>query len=192
MAKHGIAESTKLYGCMNVSFVADEDIDNGSIVAISDLAEGYTDVYKAKQPTKEDSVFIVIHPMYGYEDVRESEKNEDNYTNEAGKIFRTYELKPNRKFKVSSDMIKLEGGSTPLAKGQYVVPSGDSYLLTAVTDKPTDSAFVGIIETIEDSGFPYFGSSKGVKVDGMGYTFDTRVTKVKIRVISNSAGVSKN
>lgn len=26
MAKHGIAESTKLHGCMNVSFVATEDV----------------------------------------------------------------------------------------------------------------------------------------------------------------------
>ena len=33
MAKHGIFESTKLNGCMNVSFVADVDVDNGSIVA---------------------------------------------------------------------------------------------------------------------------------------------------------------
>lgn len=36
MAKHGIAESTKLQGCMNVSFVATEDVDNGSIVAMVD------------------------------------------------------------------------------------------------------------------------------------------------------------
>lgn len=192
MTKHGVAESTKLYGCMNVSFIADEDIDNGSIVAIDDtgLAEGYTDVYKAKKPQKTDNIYIVIHPVYGYDDRFESEKNEDNYTNKAGLPFRTYELKRDRKFKVSSDMIKLKGGETPLAVGQYVIPSEDSYKLVATDVKPTDSNFVGIIETIENTGFPYFGSSKGVKVDDMGYTIDTRITKVKIRVIKNSDTVS--
>ena len=56
MAKHGIAESTKLQGCMNVSFVATEDVDNGSIVANGGLATGYTDVYNASKPTKTEKV----------------------------------------------------------------------------------------------------------------------------------------
>ena len=60
MAKHGIAESTKLYGCMNVSFVSTEDVDNGSIVANGGLATGYTDVYTASKPAKRDKVYVVI------------------------------------------------------------------------------------------------------------------------------------
>ena len=123
MAKHGIAESTKLYGCMNVSFVSTEDVDNGSIVANGGLATGYTDVYTASKPDVDDKVYIVIHPVYGYDERLEEEKNEDNYTNEAGKPFRAYELKTDRKFKVSSDMITPIDGSTPLAVGQYIVPS---------------------------------------------------------------------
>ncbi len=184
MAKHGIAESTKLYGCMNVSFVATEDVDNGSIVANGGLATGYTDVYVASKPTVNDKVYVVIHPVYGYDDRLEEDKNEDNYTNEAGKIFRTYELKTDRKFKVSSDMITPIDASTPVAVGQYVVPDGTYKLAASATD-PGTSKFVGIVESVEETGFPYFGSSKGVKTSDMGYVLDTRIVKVKIRVIKN-------
>lgn len=191
MAKHGIAESTKLYGCMNVSFVATENIDNGSIVANGGLADGYTDVYTASKPTTDDKVYIVIHPVYGYDERLEEEKNEDNYTNKAGKPFRTYELKADRKFKVSSDMItpatETKDNTTTdieLAKGQYVVADG-TYKLAATTTAPTDAKFVGIIETIEETGFPYFGSSVGVQTSDMGYALDTSIVKVKIRVIKN-------
>ena len=184
MAKHGIAESTKLQGCMNVSFIATEDIDNGSIVANGGLATGYSDVYTANKPTKNDSVYIVIHSVYGYDERLTEEKNEDNYTNEAGKIFRTYELKPDRKFRVSSDMIMPIDESTAIAVGQYVGADG-TYKMPAVATAPTDAKFVGIVETIEETGFPYFGSSKGVQTSDMGYVFDTRIVKVKIRVIKN-------
>ncbi len=184
MAKHGIAESTKLYGCMNVSFVATEDVDNGSIVANGGLATGYTDVYVASKPTVNDKVYVVIHPVYGYDDRLEEDKNEDNYTNEAGKIFRTYELKADRKFKVSSDMITPIDESTPVAVGQYVVPDGTYKLAASATD-PGTSKFVGIVESVEETGFPYFGSSKGVQTSDMGYVLDTRIVKVKIRVIKN-------
>ncbi len=184
MAKHGIAESTKLYGCMNVSFVATEDVDNGSIVANGGLATGYTDVYTASKPTVNDKIYVVIHPVYGYNDRLEEDKNEDNYTNEAGKIFRTYELKADRKFKVSSDMITPIDESTPVTVGQYVVPDGTYKLAASATD-PGTSKFVGIVESVEETGFPYFGSSKGVKTSDMGYVLDTRIVKVKIRVIKN-------
>ena len=184
MAKHGVAESTKLYGCMNVSFVSTEDVDNGSIVANGGLATGHTDVYVASKPTKSDKVYIVIHPVYGYDERLAEEKNEDNYTNEAGKTFISYEVKSDRKFKVSSDMITPIDESTPVAVGQYVVADG-TYKMAAVATAPTDTNFVGIIETIEETGFPYFGSSKGVQTSDMGYVLDTRVVKVKIRVIKN-------
>lgn len=184
MAKHGIAESTKLQGCMNVSFVATEEVDNGSIVANGGLATGHTDVYMASKPTATDKVYIVIHPVYGYDERLTEEKNEDNYTNEAGRIFRTYELKPDRKFKVSSDMITPVNESTPVAVGQYVSANG-TYKMVASATAPTNAKFVGIIETVEETGFPYFGSSKGVQTDDMGYVFDTRIVKVKIRVIQN-------
>lgn len=184
MAKHGIFESTKLYGCMNVSFVADVDVDNGSIVANGGLATGYTDIYTASKPTTDDKVYVVGHPVYGYDERTAEEKNEDNYTNEAGKSFRTYELKADRKFKVSSDMITPVDGSTPVAVGQYVVADG-SYKMKASATDPGNTKFLGIVETVEETGFPYFGSSKGVQTSDMGYTLDTRIVKVKIRVIKN-------
>lgn len=186
MAKHGIFESTKLYGCMNVSFVADVDMDNGSIVGNEGLADGYTDVYKAKVPAKDEKIYIVGHPAYGHNDIRVEEINDDEYTNEAGKIFRTYELIADRKFKVSSDMIQKIDPDTELAKGQYVAQDGTTYKLKAFTNKPTDTNFVGVIESVEETGFPYFGSSKGVQVTDMGYVLDTRIVKVKIRVLKNN------
>lgn len=184
MAKHGIAESTKLHGCMNVSFVAAEDIDNGSIVANGGLAAGHKDAYIASKPTKSDRVYIVIHSFYGYDERLEEDKNEDNYTNKTGSVFRGYELKPDRKFRVSSNMIKPINDSTPVKEGQYVIADG-TYKMSATTTAPADAKFVGVIETVEETGFPYFGSSKGVLVSDMGYTFDTRIVKVKIRVIKN-------
>lgn len=184
MGKHGIAESTKLQGCMNISFISTEDVDNGSIVANGGLATNYSDVYIASKPTKNDKVYIVIHPVYGYDERLEEEKNEDNYTNNAGKIFRTYELKSDKKFKVSSNMITPIDDSTPVDVGQYVVANG-TYKMSATQTKPTDAKFIGVIESVEEMGFPYFGSSKGIQVTNMGYTFDTRIVKVKIRVIQN-------
>ena len=83
MAKHGIFESTKLYGCMNVSFVADVDVDNGSIVANGGLATGYTDVYTASMPTADDKVYVVGHPVYAeqfVERIQEEEKRQYNKT----------------------------------------------------------------------------------------------------------------
>ena len=74
--------------------------------------------------------------------------------------------------------------STPVEVGQYVVADG-TYKMSAVATAPTDAKFVGIIETIEETGFPYFGSSKGVQTSDMGYVLDTRIVKVKIRVIQN-------
>lgn len=72
-----------------------------------------------------------------------------------------------------------------MAVGQYVVANG-AYKMSAVATAPTDAKFIGIVETIEETGFPYFGSSKGVQTsDGMGYALDTRIVKVKIRVIQN-------
>lgn len=181
--KHGIAESTKLYGCMNLSFQSEEDIDNGSIVANGGLVTGESDIYVANKPTKDDKVYLVLHPMYGYNEHFEEDKNEDNYTNKAGIAFRTYELKSERKFKVSSNMI------TPitdkeLTVGQYVIADG-TYKMSAVETEPKDNKFVGIIEAVEETGFPYFGSSVGVQVSDMGYGFDTRLVKVKIRVLKN-------
>ena len=197
MAKHGIFESTKLYGCMNVSFVsATDEIDNGSIVANDGLATGYIDVYTAKKPTVSDAVYVVGQPVYGYDDRLAEDINEDNFTNPAGKPFRTYELKRDRKFKVSSDMITPIDASTDLAVGQYVVADG-TYKLAASATIPSGATFVGIIEQVEETGFPYFGSSKGqlvtkqivtptgTETESYGYTFDTRLTKIKIRVLQN-------
>lgn len=184
MAKHGIFESTKLYGCMNVSFIATEDIDNGSIVANGGLASDCRDVYTASKPTATDRVYVVGHSVYGYDERREEEKNEDNYTNEAGHIFRTYELLPDRKFTVSSDMIVPINASTPIAKGQYVSANG-TYKMVASATEPADAKFVGVVESVDETGFPYFGSSAGVQVSDMGYVLDTRIVKVKIRVIKN-------
>lgn len=197
MAKHGIFESTKLYGCMNVSFISATDaIDNGSIVADNGLATGYIDVYNAKKPTLSDAVYVVGQSMYGYDDRLAEDINEDNFTNPAGKPFRTYELKKDRKFKVSSDMITPISASTDLAVGQYVVADG-TFKMAAKAAIPEGATFVGIIEQIEETGFPYFGSSKGqlvtkqivtptgTETESYGYTFDTRLTKIKIRVLKN-------
>ena len=49
--------------------------------------------------------------------------------------------------------------STPIAVGQYVVADG-TYKMSAVATTPTDAKFVGIVETIEESCFPYFVISK--------------------------------
>lgn len=185
MAKHGIFESTKLNGCMNVSFVADVDVDNGSIVANGGLADGCTDVYTASMPTADDKVYVVGHPVYGYDERTAEEKNEDNYTNVAGRPFRAYELKADRKYKVSSDMITPIDASTPVAVGQYVSADG-TYKMKASATAPADAKFVGIVETVEETGFPYFGGSRGVQTSDMGYVLDTRIVKVKIRVIKNN------
>ena len=58
--------------------------------------------------------------------------------------------------------------------------------IVASATAPADAKFVGIVETVEETGFPYFGGSQGVQTSDMGYVLDTRIVKVKIRVIKNN------
>lgn len=199
MNNYNVVETTNMYGSKCLSFQATSDIENGMLVAKGDLVTGETDIYTASVPTTSDEVYLVANPAWSYDNNRATDQNEENYINKAGVPFRVYQLKKDNKFKIYSTAITpttttkdSQTVDVPVAVGQYITVDGTTNKPKAVATKPT-SGFVGKVIAVEEIGFPYCVGSLGQNVvigSGdtavtMGYSVDTRVTKVTIEVIKN-------
>lgn len=198
MNNYNVVETTNVWGAKCLSFQATSDIENGMLVAKGDLITGETDIYTAAVPTTSDEVYLVANPAWSYNDNRATDQNEENYINKAGVPFRGYQLKKDNKFKTYSTAITPitsgsdESTTTAVAVGQYITVDGTTNKPKAVSTKPT-SGFIGKVIAVEEIGFPYCVGSLGQNVvigSGdtvvtMGYSVDTRVTKVTIEVINN-------
>ena len=193
MNNYNVVETTNMWGAKCLSFQATSDIENGMLVAKGDLVTGETDIYTAAVPTTSDEVYLVANPAWSYDDNRATDQNEENYINKAGVPFRVYQLKKDNKFKTySTGITPITETKEPVAVGQYITVDGSTNKPKAVTTKPT-SGFVGKVIAVEEIGFPYCIGSIGQNVvigsgDSavtIGYSADTRVTKVTIEVIKN-------
>lgn len=163
MAKYNIVETTKVSGrCFD--FVADTDIENGSLVAMGDLVEGERNIYKAKVPAAGDEVFLVANPAWDYDDSRTVNQNEDNYINKADTPFKVYGL-----LAINHDMFGVEDygitvdASSEIAVGDYVTVDGTTVKIKDVgTTAPAATAgFVGKVVEIEEYGFAYTTGTAG-------------------------------
>lgn len=199
MGNYNVVETTNMWESKCLSFQATSDIENGMLVAKGDLVTGETDIYTAAVPTTADEVYLVANPAWSYDDNRATDQNEENFINKAGVPFRVYQLKKDNKFKIYSTAITpITSGSgenateTAVAVGQYITIDGATNKPKAVAAKPS-SGFVGKVIAVEEIGFPYCIGSIGQNVVigsgdtavSMGYSADTRVTKVTIEVIKN-------
>lgn len=188
---YGVVHTTNLSGCDCYSFMnADSDIENGSLVTKGDLVEGERDIYQCAAPATAtlgtSPVFLVANPAWNYDDCSVINQNEDNYINKAGKPFRVYELKPNKRYRVSVGML-----TGTVAAGSYVGLSNGSFKGAVTTSAPTGSAFVGKIISIDSIGFDYAVGSAGI-TSGSGKTATGGVVQntqkfALIEVVQNSA-----
>lgn len=167
---YGVVHTTNLSGCDNYSFQYTADIENGALVAKGDLIEGERQVYAAVLDASAPA-YLVANPAWNYDDSTYAKAQEDAYINKAGKAFRVYELKANKKFAITS--YSIVGGDT--------VAIGDELGVTAAgkLDKSVaDSALIVKVTAIDNYGFPYAVGSAG--------TVDTTVKMVTVEVVKNA------
>lgn len=167
---YGVVHTTNLSGCDNYSFQYTADIENGALVAKGDLIEGERQIYAAVLDAKEPA-YLVANPALVYDDSTYAKRQEDAYINKAGKAFRVYELKANKKFAITS--YSIVGGES--------VKVGDELGVTAagkLSNAVTDSALIVKVTAIDTYGFPYAVGSAG--------TVDTTVKMVTVEVVKNA------
>ena len=167
---YGVVHTTNLSGCDNYSFQYTADIENGALVAKGDLIEGERQIYTAVLDAKEPA-YLVANPAWNYDDSTYAKKQEDAYINKAGKAFRVYELKANKKFAITSYSI-VDGETVKVGDELGVTAAGK--LSKAVTD----STLIVKVTAIDNYGFPYAVGSAG--------TVDTTVKMVTAEVVKNA------
>lgn len=175
MAIYNTVETTNISGrCF--SFIYDADIENGSLVAMGDLAEGTNDLYNAEIPKAGNRVFLVANPAWSYDDCRRVNQNEDNYIIKANTPFRVYELNALDKFGVQDYGIS---GATSLAVGDYITVDGTTVVAkdAGTTEPAATTGFVGKVEAIENYGVEFCVGQNG----NIGHTGK----KVIVKVIKN-------
>lgn len=159
-----VVETSKLAavhgGAHLYSVISDEDIQNGSIGFIGLRAkdvEGQETyefgVYDADTLGKKKAV-LVANPEWDYDECHRTNQALYNYINEAGKVFRAYDLIDNDKFALSASGFDASGVDS-IEEDQYVILAADATTLKIVaTEAETEGAgFVGIIEGKAKRGY---------------------------------------
>ena len=177
MAKNYMTvETTNLEGCACFSFQSTSDIENGAIVGKGELVTDEISVYAALDDYS-DGMYLVANLAWDYDTCRLINQNEENFINEAGTLFRVYELKKDRKFKIGNLPSTLV-----LAKDDFVEFKNGAY---AKSTTPTNLK----VERVEELGYPFFVGTGGSPIDGDTTNkygkgaLDTRTTKYTIRVV---------
>lgn len=183
--KYGVVETTFEYPARNFSMMnPTEAIENGSLVNKGELIDAALDpyanyIYEAHIPSAatlaDAKVYLVADPAWSYDTSNTLNQEESFYINEAGYVFRTYELIPENKFAITDYSIDPIDAATPVAVGQFLGLQDGSTRLLASAAAPAGSAFVGVVERIENRGAVY----------KIGQTVDLTKNMVVIRVVKN-------
>ena len=150
--KHIVCESTNIRATYEGEHIfnvkANADIDNGKVVNLDAMQYDTNEYYTMVEPTTTSRVGLILSVPIGPDETPKAATYESNFYNGEGEIMRVYALMAGDRFTISENGIAKIGGTTDLAKGQYVV--ADGYDLKAQADAPAGSvAFVGqIIEVI--------------------------------------------
>lgn len=169
------------------SLIAEDDVPNGAVGYVGDLAE---DVQG--QETHEFGVFdsttigkkkvvLVANPEWSYEECYRDRQALNNYTNEAGKVFRAFDLTYNDEFKVSEPALDL-GELDEVEVGMYVILEEEKVTLKVVEDDDESLAtapFIGIIEFIKEKGFGFLNKSD--------IPVGKKIKMYNVRVLKNEA-----
>ena len=122
-----------------------EEIENGCVVKLKELAEGEREVFVGVTPTAEDDlndIVLIATPEVMYD---ERKKNLDQYVNEAGKISRGYRMHEGI-YSVTAEALI----GTP-AKGNIVELTAGTKL-NAVASATGSATKVGKIIDVETAG----------------------------------------
>lgn len=168
---YGVVYTTNLSGCDNYSFQHTADIENGTLVAKGELVEGERQIYQVVLDPKKPS-YLVAHPAWRYDDSTYGKKQEDAYINRKGKAFRVYELKPEKKFAITS--YSIDGGGEDIAVGDTLGVTNAGKL----KKDETESALQVKVEAVDNYGFKYAVGSAGDVTTG--------AKMVIVRVIKNT------
>ena len=175
---YNVFESTLIRG-KNLSFIYNDEIENGTLVGKGALIPGSRDIYAALLPTSAtlatEKMYVVGNPAWDYDTSSVLNQNEERFINPANKAFRVYELTVNDKFAVADYGILPVDGSTPVAVGQFVGLVDGGTKLQASATEPAGSAFVGKVVLVRNLGAVY----------DVGQAVDQRLTKVTIEVVKN-------
>lgn len=187
---YGVVHTSNLSGCDCYSFInTSTDIENGSLVTKGDLLDSERDIYECAAPATDTlgslPVYLVANPAWNYDDSRAINQNEEEYINTKGKAFRVYELKPNKRYRVSANML-----TGTVKEGAFIGLADGSYKGTITEIAPSNSAFVGKILKVDPIGFDYAVGSSGVS-SGLGESATGGVIPntqkfVLIEVVKNS------
>lgn len=137
------------------SLISDDDVQNGHIGYVGDLAE---DVQG--QETYEFGVFdsdtinakravLVANPEWDYDESKRTNQALYNYINKAGEPFRAYSLIEGDVFAVSATGFDATGVSA-ITKGQYAILAADKTTLKIVATE-AETAGYGFVVKIGDS-----------------------------------------
>lgn len=183
MANYPIAYSTNLWGCKCFSFMADEDITNGTLISKGDLVEGEREIYEAKYDLAKP-MYLVLNPAWNYDDSTYAKKyDESTYTNVACVPFRGYELIPTRRWTVSTAITEDE-----LAVGDLVVSDGKGKLKKTAADVPAN-AFLGKIIGVDTKGYTFVSGAGGNITTG-GKFYVVEVVRNAVAAVTTSGGTS--
>lgn len=182
-----VVELTKvaaIYGGGHIhSLISDTEVTNGAFGYVGDISEDVDgmETYEFEAPSatyiNKSRVVVVANPEWKYDESERTNQALYNYTNEAGKILRAYDLMSGDEIGLSIDGFALNGDAEP-KKGDYVI-------LAAGSTKPKIVAASGI------SGQFFYGKIVGSAVKGQtfttkgGKTFGNAYTMYYIRIFCN-------
>ena len=105
---HAVCETTNLravhYAERIWDAIATEDVDNGTLGYLDELADGYTHIYNFVKGTKEGSPVVLVHmPEWTEDTSNRLNQRKDKFFNEAGIPFRAFTLKEGDEFALSKE-----------------------------------------------------------------------------------------
>lgn len=106
MAIRTVFESTNMQSTIGAErifdCVATEDIENGMIGGLGELAEGMSHVYKFKQGVPADHTYVIVdQPVWDADTSRSVNQRRDAFVIPAGTVFRVRVLARNDEFGIS-------------------------------------------------------------------------------------------
>ena len=153
---HGVAESTLMLatecGGHFYNMVADEDVDNGSVVQAPTPEKWVeNDYFQAVKPAITDKIALVLTPVNIYpEYTKLMREDEGNFYNAAGEQMRVYEVYATDRFSLNADAFDTDANPK---KDAYVCVKADSYKLTTAESDPSSThGFVGQIIQVNPNG----------------------------------------
>lgn len=151
--KHGVAESTLMLATMSgghfYNGIADEAVDNGSVVVIDIENYQESDLFKVQKPKTTDKVCLVLTAPKIYEETYKKQQEEAYFFNGVGEAMRVYEIYETDRFTLSKEA--FDDDANPEV-GKYVKVKADSFKLTTDDTEPTGVGFIGKIYAQASNG----------------------------------------